>query len=83
LTSRRRVPDHLDDIRGAQQRAALPHGDPERVAALLRATAHGAADLAIGGHLSMDKGHTDVSELIDDLLGYLHPERANLSGTGY
>ena len=76
-------------VRLAQQRAALPHGDPERVAALLRATAHGAADLAIGGHLSPEgKGHADASELIDDLLDHIHPGRAgragraDLSGTG-
>lgn len=58
----------------AQQRGALPQGDPERVAALLRATAHGAADLAIAGHLSPDgKGRAHATELIDDLLGHIRP----------
>jgi AcrR family transcriptional regulator len=58
----------------AQQRGALPPGDPERVTALLRATAHGAADLALAGHLSSKgKGHADPDELVDDLLGHLRP----------
>jgi AcrR family transcriptional regulator len=58
----------------AQQRGALPPGDPERIAALLRATAHGAADLAIAGHLSPDgKGHAHPTGLIDDLLGHIRP----------
>lgn len=61
-------------VRLAQQRGALPQGDPERVAALLRATAHGAADLAIAGHLSPNgKGHAHATELIDDLLGHIRP----------
>ena len=56
---------------------SLPEGDPERVAALLRATAHGAADLAIGGHLAPDgKGHAQAGELIDDLLGHMKPGMA-------
>lgn len=56
----------------AQTAGALPAGDPERLAALLRALAHGAADLAAAGHLSADgKGHADPSDLVDDLLGYL------------
>jgi AcrR family transcriptional regulator len=61
-------------VRLAQRRGALPPGDPERVAALLRATAHGAADLAIAGHLSPDgKGRARATELIDDLLGHMRP----------
>jgi hypothetical protein len=38
-----------------QQRAGrLPDGDPERLAALLQALAHGAVALALAGHLSPD-----------------------------
>src|SRR5262245_33472286 len=55
-------------VRG-QQRGELPAGDPERLAALLRATAHGAADLALAGHIARDgKGHADARDLVDDLL---------------
>ncbi|MGF6880752.1 hypothetical protein ABIA39_000633 [Nocardia sp. GAS34] len=50
---------------------AVP-GNPERLAALLRAQAHGAADLAAAGHLAADgKGRADPADLVDDLLGYL------------
>lgn len=56
----------------AQSAGSLPEGDPERLAALLRAQAHGAADLAAAGHLSAaGKGRADPSDLVDDLLGYL------------
>jgi AcrR family transcriptional regulator len=59
-------------VRAAQERSALPAGDPDRLAALLRATAHGAADLQISGHLSpQGKGGSDAIGLIDDLLAYL------------
>lgn len=59
-------------VRAAQARGALPPGDPERVTALLRALAHGAADLTIAGHLSPEgKGRADSAGLIDDLLGHL------------
>ncbi len=40
--------------------------------ALLRALAHGAADLALAGHLAPDgKGHSDAAGLIDDLFDHL------------
>jgi AcrR family transcriptional regulator len=56
----------------AQQRQDLPAGDPVRLASLVRALAHGAADLAAAGHLAADgKGHADPEDLVDDLLGYL------------
>lgn len=56
----------------AQSDRALPGGDPERMAALLRALAHGAADLAAAGHLAADgKGRAAPADLIDDLLAYL------------
>jgi AcrR family transcriptional regulator len=56
----------------AQERGELPPGDPERLAALLRATAHGAADLAVAGHLARDgKGRAGPGDVVDDLLDYL------------
>jgi AcrR family transcriptional regulator len=59
-------------VRAAQDQGALPPGDPERLMALLRALAHGAADLALAGHLSPDgKGHSDAAGLIDDLFANL------------
>lgn len=55
-------------VAAAQAAGALPAGDPDRVAALLLALGHGAADLALGGHLARDgKGHADPEDLIDDL----------------
>lgn len=62
----------VDVVAAAQRAGALPPGDPERLAALLRSLAHGAADLAFAGHLARDgKGHADPDDLVDDLLGYL------------
>lgn len=56
----------------AQDAGTLPAGDPERLAALVRALAHGAADLAAVGHLEPDgKGHASPQDLVDDLLRYL------------
>jgi AcrR family transcriptional regulator len=56
----------------AQDSGALPAGDPVRLASLLRALAHGAADLAAAGHLQPNgKGHASADELVDDLLDYL------------
>jgi AcrR family transcriptional regulator len=64
----------LTAVRAAQATGALPPGDPDRLLALLRALAHGAADLALAGHLAPDgKGHADAPTLIDDLLHYLQP----------
>jgi AcrR family transcriptional regulator len=58
----------------AQAAGALPPGDPVRLAALLRALTHGAADLALAGHLAADgKGHADPQDLVDDLLHHLGP----------
>jgi AcrR family transcriptional regulator len=65
-------------VSAAQETGALPAGDPERLAALLRALAHGAADLASAGHLAPDgKGHAGPRDLIDDLLRYLHQAGAS------
>jgi AcrR family transcriptional regulator len=56
----------------AQRAGVLPAGDPLRLASLLRALAHGAADLQATGHLRPDgKGRASAEELVDDLLGYL------------
>ncbi|MGH3160876.1 MAG: TetR/AcrR family transcriptional regulator [Streptosporangiaceae bacterium] len=59
-------------VTAAQQAGQLPAGDPERLASLLLALAHGAVDLALAGHLSpTGKGRATPAELADDLLGYL------------
>jgi AcrR family transcriptional regulator len=65
-----------------QQRASrLPDGDPERLAALLQALAHGAVALTLAGHLSPDgKGHANPGDLVDDLIGHLGA--AAQQGTG-
>jgi AcrR family transcriptional regulator len=56
----------------AQASGQLPPGDPERITALILALAHGAADLALGGHLARDgKGHADPGDLLDDLFALL------------
>jgi AcrR family transcriptional regulator len=66
----------VDVVRAAQDRGALPAGPPERLAALLRSTAHGAADLEAAGHLSpQGKGRSDATGLVDDLLDHLDPRR--------
>lgn len=59
-------------VAAAQAAGALKPGDPERVAALIQALGHGAADLALGGHLARDgKGAADPEDLLDDLLRLL------------
>ncbi|GLW06453.1 TetR family transcriptional regulator [Microtetraspora sp. NBRC 13810] len=59
-------------VAAAQRAGALPGGDPVRLASLLRALAHGAADLGSAGHLSSGgKGNADPGELVDDLIDYL------------
>jgi AcrR family transcriptional regulator len=63
-----------ETVRAAQARGSLPAGDPERLSALLRATARGAAELESAGQLSPEgKGHSDATGLIDDLLAFLKP----------
>lgn len=55
----------------AQAAGELRDGDPERLAALIRATAHGAISLTLTGHLAVDgKGHADAVILVDDLLDH-------------
>jgi AcrR family transcriptional regulator len=59
-------------VAAAQASKDLPDGDPERLAALIQATTHGAVDLALSGHLAKTgKGHADPKDLVDDLLTYL------------
>jgi AcrR family transcriptional regulator len=67
----------IETVRAAQERGALPPGDPEHLAAMLRATSRGAAELEAAGHLSPEgKGRSDAAGLIDSLLAYLDPRRA-------
>jgi len=62
----------VDTVTAAQSDGDLPPGDPDRLAALLLALAHGAAELALAGHLARDgKGHADPADLIDDLFAQL------------
>jgi hypothetical protein len=62
----------IEAVRAAQADGDLPPGDPERVAALVLAVAHGAADLEISGHLAKaGKGHASAEDLVDDLLRHL------------
>lgn len=64
----------VEVVRAAQADGDLPAGDPERVAALLQALAHGASSLALAGHLSRKgKGHASPIDLVDDLIGQLRP----------
>lgn len=56
----------------AQAKGELPAGNPERIAYLLLALAHGAVDLALAGHLSATgKGAADPEMLADDLIKLL------------
>jgi AcrR family transcriptional regulator len=56
----------------AQKSGELPAGqDSERLAALIRATVHGAISLALAGHLSADgKGHADPADVVRDLFAH-------------
>jgi AcrR family transcriptional regulator len=64
--------EFVDAVRAAQAVGGVPAGDPERVTALILALAHGAADLALGGHLSRaGKGHADPDDLVDDLFALM------------
>ncbi len=59
-------------VASVQAAGVLPAGDPVRLASLLRATAHGAADLAAAGHLAKGgKGNASPEQLVDDLLDHL------------
>jgi len=59
-------------VRNVRDQVAGWPAHDERVAALLMATAHGAIDLALGGHLAADgKGEADPTDLVDDLIDLL------------
>jgi hypothetical protein len=63
----------VDLVAATQATGVLPPGDPVRLASLLRATAHGAADLAAAGHLAEGgKGNASPEQLVDDLLDHLN-----------
>jgi AcrR family transcriptional regulator len=63
----------VDLVAAVQAAGVLPAGDPVRMASLLRATAHGAADLAAAGHLAEGgKGNASPEQLVDDLLAHLN-----------
>ena len=62
----------VEAVAAAQTSGDLPAGDPERLAALIRALAHGAIDLAITGHLAAEgKGHAGPGDLVGDLFDHL------------
>jgi AcrR family transcriptional regulator len=66
----------VDLVAAVQAAGVLPAGDPVRMASLLRATAHGAADLASAGHLAEGgKGNAGPEQLVDDLLDHLRAKR--------
>jgi AcrR family transcriptional regulator len=68
----------VDLVARAQEVRTLPPGDSVRLASLLRALTHGAADLAFADHLTgTGKGSAAPDELVDDLLGYLHDAAAS------
>ena len=65
----------IDLAHTAQHAGELPPGNPERIAYLMLALAHGAVDLALAGHLSAKgKGGADPEMLIDDLFSLLRPK---------
>lgn len=62
----------VDVVAAAQLAGALPTGDPQRMASLLRSLTHGAVDLALAGHLSAEgKGGASPATLVDDMLAHL------------
>lgn len=65
----------VETVAAAQKSGELPAtGDPERLAALIRSTTHGAISLALTGHLAADgKGHADAADLVHDLFAYVAP----------
>jgi AcrR family transcriptional regulator len=58
----------VEAVVAAQEGGQAPAGDPERLAALILALAHGAADLTLSGHLARHgKGRASPEDLLDDL----------------
>jgi AcrR family transcriptional regulator len=59
-------------VAAARAKRQLPRGNPDRLASLFLALAHGAVDLALSGHLSAKgKGGVDPEDLVDDLIRHL------------
>jgi hypothetical protein len=48
-------------------------GDPERVASMVWALGHGAADLALSGHLAKRPTSPTAAELVRELITRLYP----------
>ena len=62
-------------VEAAQSAGQLPPGNPDRIASLMRAVAHGAVDLALAGHISpKGKGRANPHMLVDDLFKLLRCE---------
>lgn len=62
----------VEAVRLGQSSGELAPGDPERRAALLLSTVHGAVTLSLSGHITRDgKGRADPADLLDDLLDLL------------
>ena len=70
-------------VEAAQAKGELPKGDPERLTSLFLALAHGAADLALNGHLAAKgKGHADPEDLLDDLFARFAATKKRKARTG-
>ena len=64
-------------VEAAQRVRRLPRGNPDRIASLMLALAHGAVDLALAGHLSpTGKGSADPEMLVDDFFKLLRAKSA-------
>lgn len=61
----------LDSVVMSQRKGELPEGNPGELAELLRATAHGAIELHLGGHLSKGGSSTTPIDLVNRLLALL------------
>ncbi len=62
----------IRSVEKAQARQEIQAGDPERLSSLLLALAHGAAHLALAGHLVADgKGKATAEDLVGDLFEQL------------
>ncbi|MGI5146311.1 TetR/AcrR family transcriptional regulator [Plantactinospora sp. CA-294935] len=63
----------LGAVTASQRTGELPAGDPIALAELLRATSHGAIELALGGHLAKNGSTTTPADLVSRLLALLAP----------
>ncbi|CAM3297468.1 TetR/AcrR family transcriptional regulator [Occultella aeris] len=61
----------LAAVTAGQRSGELPTGDPVALAELLRATAHGAVELELGGHLAKGGSTTTPADLLGRLLSLL------------